>query len=122
MIAYLAGGMHNNEWREFLKKELSSSYNLILDPTDWDCASPEEYTEKDLAAIRKSDYIVVYMDSSNPSGFGLSVEIGYAKALNKKIIFVDNIKDDYRSRYFGMHRVMATHVVKTLDRVVALLK
>jgi len=35
------------------------------------------------------------MEKDNPSGIGLSAEIGYAKALNKTIIFVNESESKY---------------------------
>lgn len=109
---YLAGGL-NTGWQDEILG-IGGDYTYI-DPRAWQSgATPEQYTTRDLAAIEDSHWVIAYMDSKNPSGFGLSVEIGYAKALRKKIIFVDLMKNDYRSRYFDMHRCMCDHIVYTI--------
>ena len=112
MIIYLAGGMKDG-WQDIIMPMLPS--HEFLDPRSWSDPNPEIYTERDLSAVRKCDCILVHMNSSNPSGFGLSIELGYAFALHKRIFFVDEIINDWRSRYFGMHRQMATYVCKSLD-------
>ena len=54
------------------------------------------------------------MDSFNPSGYGMSLEVGYAKGKNKPILYIDNMTTDYRNKYFGMVRSVSTvvHSVK----------
>ena len=115
MIIYLAGGMKTG-WQDRVAAHLAG--HELLDPRSWSDPDPKIYTERDLSAIRKSDALLVQMGSDNPSGFGLSVELGYAKALCKHIVFLDQISDDWRSRYFGMHREMADKVCTTVDEAI----
>ncbi len=112
MIIYLAGGMKDG-WQDKAAALLPGF--TLLDPRSWSTPDPQIYTEKDLAAIRRADTLLVHMCSANPSGFGLSVELGFAYALGIEIIFVDEIGGDWRSGYFGMHRVMANKVFPTLE-------
>jgi len=111
MIIYLAGGMKDG-WQDKVAPLLVG--HELLDPRSWSTPDPVVYTARDLEAVRKCDCVLVHMSSSNPSGFGLSVELGYAYALGKKIVFCDEIKGDWRSGYFGMHRQMATVVCSDL--------
>lgn len=115
MIIYLAGGMKDG-WQDRIAPLLAG--HELLDPRSWSDPDPAVYTERDLDAIRRADGIFVHMSSANPSGFGLSVELGFAYALGKKIVFCDEISGDWRSRYFGMHRQMATAVHKTVEDAV----
>jgi nucleoside 2-deoxyribosyltransferase len=124
MIIYLAGGMKDG-WQERAINLLAGQLDghgldghEILDPRSWSDPSPAVYTERDLSAIRRADCLLVHMASTNPSGFGLSVELGYAYALGKKIVFCDEIQGDWRSPYFGMHREMATEVCHSLETAV----
>jgi nucleoside 2-deoxyribosyltransferase len=114
-IVYLAGGMKDG-WQDKFISKLPNC--LLLDPRSWSSPDPKVYTARDLANIRKADVVLVYMSSSNPSGFGLSVELGYAYGLGKRIVFVDNIKEDWRTVYFGMHREMATVRVNNIDEAI----
>lgn len=118
MKIYLAGGMGYG-WQD----TVDWGEHTVADPRTWqkDCPTPEQYTERDLKELGTSDVLIAFMCSRNPSGFGLSVEIGYAYAMFIKIIFVDQIQNDWRSPSFGMHRVMATHVVGTLEEALVLL-
>ena len=113
MKVYLAGGM-KGDWQDRLMS-LAPSHEYF-DPRNSGITNPTptEYTEWDLGHVDKADVVVVYMASDNPSGFGCSVELGYAYG-KKPIIFIDRIADDWRSRYFDMHRVMALEVVDGLE-------
>lgn len=116
MIIYLAGGMKDG-WQEKVSPLLIG--HELLDPRSWSDPDPAVYTARDLEGIHRADCLLVHMSSSNPSGFGLSVELGYAYALKKPIIFVDEIRTDWRTGYFGMHRQMATRVFLSLEEAAA---
>jgi len=116
MIVYLAGGMKDG-WQDRAINLLNG--HEILDPRSWSDPNPTVYTERDLAAVRRADCLLVHMASTNPSGFGLSIELGYAYALGKKIVFCDEIRGDWRSPYFGMHREMATVVCHSIEAAAA---
>lgn len=117
MLIYLAGGL-KGDWQDRAAALLGN--HEFLDPRSWQDADPAVYTARDLAAIRHADAVLVYMSADNPSGFGLSIELGYAAALNKRLIFVDDLGRDWRSRYFDMHRQMA-QCVRSLGDVAAVL-
>ena len=59
--------------------------------------TPNQYTEWDLFYIDKSDIVFAYMEKDNPSGFGLCLEIGYARAKGKLVIFVNESDNRYLS-------------------------
>ena len=116
---YLAGGM-NNKWRSVITNKLkgNASYFSFIDPMNSKMRNPDQYTFWDLRSIEQCDILLGYMEQSNPSGYGLNLEIGYAKALGKTIILVipeDFTRDDERSRYFEMARVCADVIVRTLS-------
>lgn len=104
-VIYLAGGMQS-DWRDAASR---ISGHRFIDPREMNAGidDPAIYTENDLAAIREADGVLVFMSPDNPSGYGLSVELGYAHALGKPIAWVDTLGEDWRSRYFGMHRHIA---------------
>lgn len=111
---YLAGGMRS-DWQDRLIAKLPSGRITIYDPRSQTTTDPSEYTAWDLAHVVRADCIVSQMAPDNPSGFGLSVEVGYAYALGKPIIFIDQIQSDWRSKYFDMHRQIAAEVVREID-------
>ena len=110
-VIYLAGGM-SDDWQDKASSLLPGC--ICKDPRSWSDPTPAIYTKRDIDALLDSSYMLAYMDSRNPSGFGLSLELGYAAALGRKIVFVDAIKDDWRSKYFGMHRELASYVAPNI--------
>lgn len=103
---YLAGGF-KSDWAERVK---NSCNNFIwINPKEKEFKNNErivmnvdEYGKWDLHFIKKSDIVFVYVERSNTSCIGLSVEAGYAKGLGKTVILVleknhETIKDAYLS-------------------------
>lgn len=84
MKVYLAGGI-KNLWREIVKEKVNCIY---FEPKN-DMVDPASYTLYDLTAIEKCDVLFGFMEKDNLSGIGLALEIGYAKALCKPIILVN---------------------------------
>ena len=72
-----------------------------------DYSFPQVYTAWDLWAVRECDIVFVYIEKDNPSGIGLALEVGYAKALGKTIIMVNEQQDN---RY--------THIIEQTADVV----
>jgi nucleoside 2-deoxyribosyltransferase len=94
MEIYLAGGMKSG-WQD----ELISHFPNIefLDPRSHGLTEPKDYTKWDLDAIRECDVIFGYLEESNPTGYNLCFELGYAHALGKKIIWVNENLDNKTS-------------------------
>lgn len=112
---YLAGGFHSG-WQEVVRSRLKDFE--LLDPGAHGIDDPVEYTRWDLAAVRESEIVLANMEASNPGGYALALEIGFAKALGKKIYLVDQIQDPLVKRYFEMVRQCSTQVFSTLDQAV----
>lgn len=108
---YLAGGMKTG-WQDELKfivdAQLAGSVWWI-DPRSWadEHKDPAAYTKRDLQGIRDCSVLFAWMDGRNPSGYGMCLEIGYADALGRTIIMADEMKHDWRDRYFDMARECA---------------
>ena len=109
---YAAGDMRSG-WQDKLRALLPADIH-ILDPRAHGLTDPAAYTKWDLDAVKDSTVVVVYMGPHNPSGFGLSIEAGFAHALGRKIIFVDEMQTDWRGKYFDMLRQIST-VVPSLE-------
>jgi len=88
------------------------------DPRSHGLQEPDQYTLWDLMAVQQADIILAYMESDNPSGIGLSVEVGYAKALGIPILFIDGVSEDKR---FDIARSCADAVTSSLDEGIKLL-
>lgn len=114
MKIYLAGGMRS-EWRSLVKENCKQG--LYFDPTSHHENNPDAYTLWDLAAIDGCDILFGYLAEDNPSGIGLALEIGYAKALDKTIIFVCQ-KDD---KYFDIVKSASDVVFDSLEEGIHLL-
>jgi len=84
---YLAGGFHSN-WQDLLISRIKEI--KFLDPRSHELTNEKAYTCWDLAAIERCDCIFAYFEADNPGGYALACEVGYAKALNKLVIFVDD--------------------------------
>lgn len=116
-VVYLAGGMRSG-WQDMMP--CGPRY---LDPRSHGLTNPDDYTAWDLRAIGQCDVLFGYMEESNPSLYGLCLEVGYAKALGKRIILVDGLSREHqmvghlhvpRARYFGMVRSCSNVVSPTL--------
>jgi hypothetical protein len=86
-VVYLSGGMRSG-WQRKVKEALGSKF-IFLDPTNNGQTGEQAYTLWDTEAVRECDIIFVYAEKDNPSFYGLSLEVGVAKATGKTIIMVD---------------------------------
>ena len=114
---YLAGGM-NSEWRDKVK-ELSNIdfYDPKLKPDKhW-----SEYGTWDVHFIKQCDICFAYMEKTNPSGYGLAAEIGYACALNKTVILIIEPGHE-KDRYFQFLKQFADVVYDNLEEGIDFLK
>lgn len=87
---YLAGGMKSG-WQD----RVISKSAIFYDPRSSGLNNPDDYTKWELDHVHDCDIVFAYLEKDNPSSIGMSVEIGYAKALSKTIILVRE-KSHYR--------------------------
>lgn len=118
-VIYLAGGFKSG-WQAKVKEQLP--YYEFLDPSHHNIQDAAEYTRWDLDAVRASDIVLGYMESTNPGGYSLALEIGFAHALGKTVLLVDEIKDPSVRRYFEMVRQCSGHVFITLAQAIEYLR
>lgn len=103
---YLAGGFHG-ELRTDILAALNTAGLHVFDPKEHGQQSPEEYADTDTSALRRSAVVLAFMDDTNPSGYGLSAEIGFAHALSIAVVFIDRLsRSDPRWHYFDFVRPM----------------
>lgn len=86
---YLAGGMNESNWQKKVIETINSENFVFYNPREHSLTNSTEYTFWDLFYVKQSDILFAYMQSDNPSGIGLTLEVGYARALDKSIILVD---------------------------------
>ena len=102
-VVYLAGGMRSN-WQDAVKAALPGF--IYLDPRDHHFKEEALYTAWDLAAVRRCDIVLGYIERDNPNGAGLALEFGYAAAQGKALLYVEDPGFPH-TRYFGMVRAIA---------------
>jgi nucleoside 2-deoxyribosyltransferase len=112
---YLAGGFKSG-WQAIVAAKLPR-FDLF-DPSAHDIENPAEYTRWDLEAISQCDIVLANMEASNPGGYSLALEVGFANALGKVIVLVDQIEDPTISRYFEMVRQCSDRIFATLDAAI----
>lgn len=86
MHVYLAGGM-DGDWQDTVMR--GAPQHTYFDPRTHELTDPLLYTRWDLSRVAQADVVFAYIDDDNPSGIGMSAEIGYAYALGKIIILAD---------------------------------
>lgn len=118
-VIYLTGGFKSG-WQAKVMNQLPG-YEF-LDPSHHNILDAAEYTLWDLDAIRASDIVLGYMEPTNPGGYSLALEIGFAHALGKTVLLVDEIKDPTVSHYFEMVRQCSDRVFTTMAQAVYYLR
>lgn len=118
---YLAGGFKSG-WQDQLIKALPQ-YNFF-DPRSHGLQNKADYTAWDLEAIRRSDLVFAYLEAANPGGYALALEVGFAKALGKFVVLVDQKSDSdpQIGRYLGMIVEAADVSLKTIEEGVAFME
>ena len=111
---YLAGGTHSG-WQKKVIGQCPSC--KCFDPSSKPkFADSCGYTAWDLLSVRQADVVFAYMEADNPGGHGLCVEVGFAHALGKPVVFVDGtIPGTSVNRYLGMVRSIACKTFDLLD-------
>jgi hypothetical protein len=84
---YLAGGM-DSDWQSQIIEKYRGDF-FFFNPRDHQLQKSEEFTVWDLLYLQKADILFAFMEKDNPSGFGLTLEVGFARALGKTIILID---------------------------------
>lgn len=116
---YLAGGMKSS-WQDTAIRALLDV--AFVDPRTHGLIHEADYTAWDLAGIRRSDMVLAYMDSANPSGYGLCLEVGYAHALGIPVWYVCEDDRTERQKSFGMVRACSARVFNDLQDALAALR
>ncbi len=93
----------------------------IVDPTRHNLAEPKEWTLRGLRAIKESDIVLAYVEKDNQHGHSLALELGYAKALGKTILLVEEHGTGEQEKQFQMVREVADHCFDTLGDAVSYL-
>lgn len=116
---YLAGGF-KTRWQDQVTE--SAPYFNYIDPSLHGIEDPVLYTEWDLKGVKRSDIVFANMEGSNPGGYAMAMEVGYAKALGKVIIYCESNVNSELSRRFDMIRAGSDYSFFTLTDAIEKLK
>ncbi len=123
---YLSGGINSSNWQQKVVEEVSKTGEnfVFYNPREHNLLHSREYTIWDLYYIKNCDIMFAYMQLNNPSGYGLTLEIGYASALGKPIILVDerSLHDDEFKKFFDIVRESSSIIFDNLYEGIEFLK
>jgi nucleoside 2-deoxyribosyltransferase len=121
---YLSGGMNKSNWQDKVIKDINNKEYIFYNPRLHNLAHSKEYTIWDLFYVKNCDIVFAYMQKENPSGYGLTLEIGYATALSKPIILIDerSFGDTSFKKHFEIVRESSSIVFNNLDEGILFLK
>lgn len=121
---FLSGGMNESNWQQEVINAVGTEGFIYFNPREHMLNKSKEYTIWDLFYIKNCDIVFAYMQKNNPSGIGLSLEIGYAAALGKQIILIDEKSSNNQSfkKKFKIVRESSTIVYENLSDGILLLK
>lgn len=119
MAIYLAGGF-KSRWQDKVKNRFPNAD--YLDPSLHNILNPDEYVKWDLDAIRRCTVVLAYLEASNPGGYALALEIGYALALRKLIVLVEEHPSDERYHRFSMVRHAVEHRFERLEEALSFMQ
>ncbi|MBK8609279.1 MAG: nucleoside 2-deoxyribosyltransferase domain-containing protein [Chitinophagaceae bacterium] len=121
---YLSGGMNEENWQANLISNVGKNGFAFFNPREHKLEHSREYTIWDLYYVKNCDFVFAYMEQNNPSGYGLTLEIGYASAIGKPIILVDekSIHDANFKKYFKIVRESSSIVFDNLEDGIKFLK
>jgi hypothetical protein len=85
---YLSGSISTSNWRSKVIEVLGDKF-VFFNPQEHNLGNAKAYTAWDLHFVKQCNIVFAYMEKENPSGFGLTLEIGLANGCGKTIILVD---------------------------------
>ena len=95
MKIYLAGGFVT-DWQQSVKDALSLHEHVeFLDPRDEYVHDRRNYTPRNIEMIKECDMVFAYMEADNPGWANVAFQLGYAIALGKPCIFVNEKRRKY---------------------------
>lgn len=121
---FLSGGMNTSNWQKTVIEQTDKNGFIFFNPREHKLENSKEYTIWDLHYVKECDFVFAYMQEDNPSGYGLTLEVGYAAALGKGIILIDersNVDDKFQ-QYFKIVREASTIIFDNLTDGIKFLK
>jgi len=121
---FLSGSLFLEDWQSKAISELGNDNFLFLNPRRHGLSDSFEYTQCDLFYLDLCDIFLGYMQKENPSGFGLSFELGYAVAKGKLTILVDekSLSDSEFKKKFEIVREACILLFENIDGAIDYIK
>lgn len=121
---FLSGGMNESNWQQEVIDFVGKDGFIYFNPREHSLINPSEYTMWDLFYVKNCQVLFAYMQKDNPSGFGLTLEIGYAAALGKQIILIDekSVSDKIFEQKFKIVRESSSIVFDSFSDGLTFLK
>jgi nucleoside 2-deoxyribosyltransferase len=121
---FLSGGMNESNWQQEVIDSVGIDGYIYFNPREHFLKESNEYTMWDLFYVKNCDVVFAYMQKDNPSGFGLTLEIGYAAALGKQIVLIDEKSslDEMFAQKFKIVRESASIVFESFSDGINFLK
>jgi nucleoside 2-deoxyribosyltransferase len=87
---FLAGSL-DNEWRQDVKASILDLRGdvVFFDPTEHLMHDPKHYTQQDLTALVNCDIVFARVEMALRNYAAVAFQLGFAHALGKKIILVN---------------------------------
>lgn len=119
---YLSGGFSSN-WQGKVIELLGDKF-IYFNPRDHKLKGSLQYWTWDTHFVKQCDILFGYMEETNPSGYGLALEVGLAYSLQKTIILVDerSPSDFQFKKYFEIVNATADVMFSDLTEAVQYLK
>lgn len=112
---FLSGGFRSN-WQKKVITRLGDDF-IFYNPREHKLDNPVDYTTWDIHFVKECDILFAYMETTNPSGYGIAFEAGLALGLNKTIILVDerSAVEPSFANYFNIVRHASGSTFTSLD-------
>lgn len=119
---FLSGGFRSN-WQAEVINSVNDKF-VFFNPREHGLERSDYYSTWDIHFVKECDILFAYMEKSNPSGYGLALELGVAYALNKTIILVDekSLDDKEFEKYFRIIHWPSGVVLDDLQKGIEFLK
>lgn len=118
---YLSGRLISG-WQDTVMTKIPEI--TFIDPRSSGLNSPRQYTAWNLTSIDLADILFAYMEMDNPSGYGIALEVGYARARGKHVVMVDERSptDQQFATHFATVRASAQATFDSLDEAIGFLR
>ncbi len=99
MRVFLSGSTHS-DWQDRVMKALDGYGVEYFDPRSLSHLTMDQIAAEERSWLKRSDCLLFYFETDNPSGIGSAFEVGYCIAKGIPVIFVDE-KNTSHTEWLG---------------------